>query len=109
MGCIINKLSYFNGVATMPNTWQPQHVNEITNYLWQRGYVFNCYKEMQTSNYILEIDNLVIRFNRASAICEYLIDFYFEEKKEEERTILEERKKRMLKNEYFKKGVYYGK
>lgn len=67
----------------------PQHVSEMINFLKDRKYNLSCYKELNSSKYILKYKNLWAEFKNCEEICLFLKDIYITEKEQE-------------KNEYYK-------
>lgn len=102
----MNKLSFFNGIRSTPNTWQPCHVTEIVDYLYSRGFCFAFYKLYNGSKFIICIDNVSIFFKSCQEICSYLIDYYFAEKEEEEREFFASKRKRIEKKYFIEERTF---
>lgn len=80
----MEKLSYFAGRKSTPETWQPCHVKEIIDYLILKGYQYELYKNSYASKYILKNKNAIIFYKNCKELCEDLVELYFKEKEEEE-------------------------
>lgn len=102
----MEKLNYFSGIKSVPNTWQPCHVLEIVCFLKSRGYNYELFKEINVSKYILQNKNAVMFFKSCKEICESLIDLYFDEKREEEIEFIKNRNERQKKNCILLGGYY---
>lgn len=106
----MEKLSYFCGVKSVPNTWQPKHCEEIICYLNTRGYHFELYKERCSSKYILVSNNVVYFYKSCKDLCVSIVDLYFEEKNIEEVEFFKERNVKAIKERNFnKEGLKNGK
>ena len=90
----MEKLSYFYGEKSTPNNWQPCHVLEIVNYLKQRGYNYELYKETTKSKYILVNKNAVLFYTKCADICNDLKDLYFLEQEKEYHEYIQRRAER---------------
>lgn len=62
----------------------PKHVEEIIFYLKERGYKIECFKEMNSSKYILKYKNIFAEFKSCREIVDFLARKFYEEKAEEE-------------------------
>lgn len=62
----------------------PYHVEEIILYLKERGYKIECFKELNSSKYILKYRNITCEFKSCREIVEFLSRKFYEEKAEEE-------------------------
>lgn len=105
-GAKMEKLDYLYGQKKMPNTWQPCHVLEIVNYLKEKGYNYELYKETSKSKFILVNKNACLFYKTCAEICNALVDLYFLEKEEEEKSILKARIERDKKQNTLLAGVY---
>ena len=81
-GAKMEKLDYLYGQKKMPNTWQPCHVLEIVNYLKEKGYNYELYKETSKSKFILVNKNACLFYKTCAEICNALVDLYFLEKED---------------------------
>ena len=90
----MEKLNYFCGRKTTPETWQPCHVKEIIDYLILKGYQYEVYKELHTSKFVLKNKNAVIFYKNCKEICEDLVELYFQEKEQDEIQYYKERAER---------------
>lgn len=99
------KLDYFMLNRSIPSTWQKCHVEEITTYLYSRGFTFGLLKCPNSSKYLVTIDEYSIFFPDSKSLCLFFIDLYFQEKEEEERTFLLERSERAKKNKLLKERI----
>lgn len=62
----------------------PRHVEEIIFYLKERGYKIECFKEMNSSKYILKYKNISVEFKSCREIVDFLARKFYEEKAVEE-------------------------
>lgn len=76
----------------------PEHVKEIVNFLIERGYKIECYKNINNSKYILKYNFITAEFKSCKDIVLFLKDIYFQERENS----ANEYYKQLLKRELLK-------
>lgn len=61
----------------------PQHVEEMICYLNKRGYDLKCFKELNSSRFILKFKNICAEFKNCKEVCDFLKNKFYTEKQEE--------------------------
>lgn len=102
----MEKFDLIYGEEITPNCWHPCHVQELNDYLHQRGYRFEVYKCLDCSRFIVILDNCQSYYRSCADLCETFKDLFFKEKRKEYDEYIQNRASRDLKNIELKELMY---